>query len=355
MEQQHPIPQEISSYQFRLVGDMTLKQFFQLAGGLLVSLLFYASNLPAIIKWPFILLFASIGASLAFLPFEDRPLDKWILAFFKSVYTPTIFKWKKTAQAEQYFQAEAEAATAVSGEVQIAPSPTPQPKFMSKLEEAEKAFLHQVGGLFNAKGAQAPTPQQVQPQAPMPQPAQPTPPVQKSAPKPEKPKEPKKDEGGIQIPKTDYVRVKAQNGKRPRLVVEEKGVPKKVETEIVAPIYQARKPSSTAKKAVFSEEASPPSPPTNPNTVAGQVLDYSGKIVDAAILEIQDVGGRPVRAVKTNKLGHFYIVTPLQNGKYKMVTEKEGLKFNDASFEAKGEIIPPIVLRSRSSIKTEEV
>ncbi|KKR52786.1 MAG: hypothetical protein UT88_C0021G0001, partial [Candidatus Woesebacteria bacterium GW2011_GWD2_40_19] len=37
--EQHPIPQNISSYQFRLVGDMTLKQFFQLAGGFLVGLI----------------------------------------------------------------------------------------------------------------------------------------------------------------------------------------------------------------------------------------------------------------------------------------------------------------------------
>ena len=43
MFESHPIPQQISSYQFRLVGDMTLKQFFQLArGGLdVASFLFH--------------------------------------------------------------------------------------------------------------------------------------------------------------------------------------------------------------------------------------------------------------------------------------------------------------------------
>ena len=47
--QQHPVPQHISNYEFKLVGDMTLKQFFQLAGGILVALIFYATPLPGII------------------------------------------------------------------------------------------------------------------------------------------------------------------------------------------------------------------------------------------------------------------------------------------------------------------
>jgi len=82
---QHPVPQQISSYQFRLVGDMTLKQFLELAGGALVGLLFYASSLPGIIKWPLIIISVLFGAALAFLPLEDRPLEIWVLAFFVSI------------------------------------------------------------------------------------------------------------------------------------------------------------------------------------------------------------------------------------------------------------------------------
>ena len=74
MDQQHPIPQQISSYQFRLVGDMTLKQFFQLAGGALVSLLFYASPLHPLIKWPFIIFFAPM-VKIYFLNIDKAKLD----------------------------------------------------------------------------------------------------------------------------------------------------------------------------------------------------------------------------------------------------------------------------------------
>ena len=79
--EQHPIPQQISSYQFRLVGDMTLKQFFQLAGGFLVALIFYSIPLIGIVKWPFVIISALLGAALAFLPLEERPLERWIFAF----------------------------------------------------------------------------------------------------------------------------------------------------------------------------------------------------------------------------------------------------------------------------------
>src|SRR3989344_8487039 len=101
--EQHPVPQHISSYEFRLIGDMTLKQFFQVAGGFIIALLFYASPLPGIIKWFFIIFFSLLGLALAFLPLEGRPLEMWIFAFFRAVYSPTKFSWK---QLDESYYAE---------------------------------------------------------------------------------------------------------------------------------------------------------------------------------------------------------------------------------------------------------
>src|SRR3990170_3213482 len=109
--EQHPIPQQISSYQFRLVGDMTLKQFSQLAGGALISLLLYASPLHPFIKWPLIVLSFLFGVALAFLPIEDRPLSTWIFIFFRSIYSPTFFVWNKPTSQKQYFLPEEGEAT----------------------------------------------------------------------------------------------------------------------------------------------------------------------------------------------------------------------------------------------------
>ena len=74
-------------------------------------------------------------------------------------------------------------------------------------------------------------------------------------------------------------------------------------------------------------------------------MDQDRKIIEGAILEIKDSNGRPVRALKSNKAGHFIIVTPLQNGKYEVTIEKDGFVFEPVSFDAKGEMIPAIAIK----------
>src|SRR3990172_3498557 len=148
VEEQHPIPQQISAFQFRLVGDMTLKQFVQLAGGAIVALLFYASGLPPIIKWPLIFFSFGGGAAVAFLPLEDRPLGKWIVSFFKSIYSPTVFKWQKLTVEPKYFAPETETAPAeVPSAAAVNTLPTAklvqQPSEV-KLEEKEQTFLENI-------------------------------------------------------------------------------------------------------------------------------------------------------------------------------------------------------------------
>src|SRR3989344_3593531 len=107
MFEQHPVPQQISSYQFRLVGDMTLKQFFQLAAGAVIALIIYSLPLPGIVRWPLVAISAVSGAAFAFLPLQDRPLEQWLAAFFRAIYSPTLFVWKKEEPSPIHFQATA--------------------------------------------------------------------------------------------------------------------------------------------------------------------------------------------------------------------------------------------------------
>ena len=95
---QHPVPQNISSYEFHLVGDMTLKQFFQLAGGVAGAVVVYRLPLPFILKWPIMGLAALTGVMLAFVPVSGRPFSQWIMAFIKAIYSPTEFHWSETSQ-----------------------------------------------------------------------------------------------------------------------------------------------------------------------------------------------------------------------------------------------------------------
>ena len=108
------MPQPITSYEFRLVGDMTLKQFGKLAAGIILALIVYWINPLAFIKWPLILLFAGLGAAMAFVPFEGRPIDVWIIALFKRIYSPTQYIWKQKEKA-------------VSSRAKLPQSPTPTP------------------------------------------------------------------------------------------------------------------------------------------------------------------------------------------------------------------------------------
>jgi len=96
--EQHPVPQNITGFEFKLVGDMTIRQFVYLALG--IGLGYLATLLPwaDIFKWPVALTVGFTGFALAFMPIEERPLDKWFVMFFKAIYSPTQFIWKKTPQ-----------------------------------------------------------------------------------------------------------------------------------------------------------------------------------------------------------------------------------------------------------------
>ena len=91
----------------------------------------------------------------------------------------------------------------------------------------------------------------------------------------------------------------------------------------------------------------PLSPPTNPNVVVGQIVDQDRRIVEGAIMEIRDSAGRPIRALRSNKAGHFVTVTQLDNGHYEIITEKDGYEFSPVSFDATGILIPPILVQGK--------
>ncbi len=95
--QQHPVPQDVTGFQFKLIGDMTVKQFVFLAAGTLAAYFLYRSVPNPIIKWPLALGVFFLGFAFAFMPLEDRPLDRWFGNFLKIIYAPTIFLWRKSS------------------------------------------------------------------------------------------------------------------------------------------------------------------------------------------------------------------------------------------------------------------
>ena len=76
--QEHPVPQNVTGYEFHLIGQMTLKQFFTAGIGVLFAIITNATNLPGIFKFPLIFIFGVGGFGMAFVPYEGRSLDKWL-------------------------------------------------------------------------------------------------------------------------------------------------------------------------------------------------------------------------------------------------------------------------------------
>lgn len=87
----HPIPKQITTFEFKLIGFLTLKQFGYLIVfmplGYLVFFFFPVPYLNILMG----LATAGVGAALAFLRIQDRPLEVWISNFYKSINSPTIY------------------------------------------------------------------------------------------------------------------------------------------------------------------------------------------------------------------------------------------------------------------------
>ncbi len=122
--EQHPVPQNVTTFQFRLIGDMTIKQFGYLAGGAILAYISYKLPLPFFFTWPLAITFAMGGFGFAFVPIEERPMDIWVMSFIKSVYSPTQFVWHKAPPAPPQPAQPARAATQPG-----LTKPTPAPAF----------------------------------------------------------------------------------------------------------------------------------------------------------------------------------------------------------------------------------
>lgn len=313
--EQHPVPQHIASYEFRLVGDMTIRQFGLLASCCIVALIFYASPLPSYFKWPAIVFFVFLGIALAFLPIEERPLHRWLIAFFKAVYSPTQFIWKKQPKKPEIFEAAPvkpvpKKPVPPPDQAQLATYLETLPVEKSPLEKEEESFLERVTNLFQVTKMPAAAPPPPLAVEPVPaEPIEPTPPPEEEVVIP-KPKPPKKK-------------------------------PFKIEVE-----PEKREPAVEAK---IAPELPFPQTPQTPNLLVGMVLNQKGKIIEGAILEIRNSKGIPVRALRSNKLGQFRIVTPLKNDTYEIETEKEGYTFDIIKVELKGKPVPPIEIRAKGT------
>jgi hypothetical protein len=304
---QHPIPQQISSYEFKLIGDMTLKQFLKAAVGIILAIVINSTKLMVLVKWPLMFLFGAGGLILAFVPFEDRPLELWIISFIKSIYSPTIYTYKRKAN-KNWLDLDLTKSTKQSEEDIVVTGKVNPVPLGSKLKDTISTM-----GIKNNK-------------------------VDKK------------------IKEKDFEQVLIKKEKKkveekkviPEVKVEEKVEKKKEDwrdKEVDLNLKTER--LGATGKVIFGNIPMPDIPKT-PNVVVGMATNFEGKIIDGVIVEIQNSQGNPARVVKTNSLGQFKTTTPLANGRYLIIAEKDEYNFDRVNIDLTGKIVEPVKIIANS-------
>lgn len=93
--EQHPIPRQITTFEFKLIGFLTIKQFIYLLISIPLGLSVYAIFPIPILNIFLGLIVALIGVVFAFVPINDRPMEVWVRNLIKRLTSPTQYFFKK--------------------------------------------------------------------------------------------------------------------------------------------------------------------------------------------------------------------------------------------------------------------
>lgn len=345
----HPIPQNVTSFQFRLVGDMTLKQFGYLAAGSTIAylLLVFLSPVYPAVAWPLTIISALLGAAFAFLPIGSRPLDYWLAAFLKAIYSPTKRGWRKngkTFKEDPLFgsrlvmylsglQPQPSLATPSTTTAETLPNMGPQkPESIEQLPTKEE--LQQTVDL--ARESQILQMKIIQTERALSQ-------IKEQAQKP------------MPIPVDYSQQVNKILADLQSLVGQASAI--KQQLQLVTQPQQPARPPAPIPPALLKERVKvviPQKPKqtqlaltTFPNVINGVTKDKLGNYLEGVVAVIYDKEGLPVRALKTNKLGQFTGSTPLPNGTYILELEKDNFTFDVLQIELTGGVLPPLLITAK--------
>jgi hypothetical protein len=396
----HPIPQDITGFQFKLIGNMTVKQFAYLAAGVVLGWIVLAMPISLLVRLPLALIFAGFGAGFAFLPIDGRPLDIMIGNFMKAISNPTQYVYQKIG-ANLYFpeftpikQTANTTATPTQGSLSgdklktFLSSLPSRPK--NKLDEKEVSFLQTLSTISTP----ATLPQQAGLHLGFPNigsffkgSAQATPPPVQKADEPPVTKTSEQDDEDQAFQKqAEVIKIQLENAKKQEAAKslgskEQEEAHQKVvslenllneamhqKQQLENQLIELQKKFEQQNKKVFTPSIATPEPkmeqtkrvrsipnamgksvglpvaPQFPNVITGIVKDPRNNPLPGILVEVKDGDGNPIRAFKTSPLGQFASATPLSNGTYTIDFDDPNKKnrFDTIQFTAKGEIILPI-------------
>lgn len=321
---QHSIPQDITGYKFHLIGSMTLKQFGELALGSLIAFIVYKSNLIFIVKWPLFIFIVILSIMIAFVPIEERPLDFWIITYFKNLWKPTKFFWKRMPKIPDFFNYK----PGENQNLDITPDVNYSPARKQRIQE----YLKSIPGADEAL-----------------------------------------DEWDVQynqradqlMANFDQVEVKAENisilrstkTNKPQLKTrirklksleqiqdqQSENITLEEETASETIAFKEEDEQDNLAHTNIDKQNNQQQETQQANQLIGMVLDRQNEPVNNALIEVFAINQDQVlRISKSGAEGQFYIKTALPDGEYLIKTEADSLEFDPLSIRLTGRVVPLI-------------
>ena len=401
--EQHPIPRDVTGFQFKLVGTMTLKQFGYVAFGAIIGYVCFKAPI-GIFQLPLAGLFWFLGFALAFIPIQERPLDRWLGAFIKSVYSPTQFIWKKIPpEIEILSQLSQPKKKDTTHLVQYKDSREKLNKYLTslplpleeELDQKEKEVLSRALSFFQMPAVSKKTAQPQLQAKPQPQPAEkspalptPPPPLKKTKPIIPPPLKAKKETVKQEAPKQEEDRSSYEKNLQKKIEDLKKELELKtlsksrfleISEQLTSSLEEKRrleKEVGTLRKKAAIKKEDPviptakldeeksrvkiitpklaskmgmPNIPQSPNIISGIVKDPAGKLLPGMIITVKNTGGVTMRALKTNNVGLFVSATSLASGVYTLEVEdpQKKYEFDIIKTTLGGEIYSPLEILAR--------
>ncbi len=385
----HPIPQDITGFQFKLIGDMTIKQFAYLAAGVILGWITFILPIFILIKLPIALVFIGLGVAASFLPIEGRPFDLMITNYFKALFSPTQYIYQKTGGHIWFPEPlnpktwTAKTSTAqtdnedASQRLKDFLKTLPQ-KPKNKLDEKELNFLNSLGFSTSSlttepnKGEAFEKLGSIQnPNLKIQRVEEESLPDEKEEKLEEKETEIKKElEEAKILEKTQEGTASYEMAHQKVLDLEKllsetlsqkqnlenqiRELKKKMDLQklnVFTPIIATQKKETQSVRIIPKQMVKIvglPFIPDVPNLIMGIIKDPRDNSLPNILVEVKDISGNPVRAFKTNVLGQFASATPLGNGVYTISFEdpKSQNKFDTVEIKVTGEIMMPFEIIS---------
>lgn len=102
--EQHPVPRQITTFEFKLVGFFTIKQFIYMVTFVPLGFIVYSIFPIPILNILLGLGVGAIGFALALMPINDRPADVWVKNLYKRLTSPTQYTYHKENPPVYFFQ-----------------------------------------------------------------------------------------------------------------------------------------------------------------------------------------------------------------------------------------------------------